>query len=86
MPRLEGVEEFARARGTIWFILFKQLATLRRDAPLFDDVEQLLWRGMTPGFAVWTERLGAPRMLERCRAAAARATLNKYTNRHIDAL
>lgn len=53
-------------------LLFKQLATLRRDAPLFDDVEQLVWQGMTPGFAVWTERLGAPRMLERCRAAAAR--------------
>lgn len=53
-------------------LLFKQLATLRRDAPLFDDVEQLLWRGPTERFAEWTQRLGAPKLLGRCLAASAR--------------
>ena len=53
-------------------LLFKQLATLRRDAPLFDDVEQLLWRGPTERFAEWTQRLGAPRLVDRCLAALAR--------------
>jgi 5'-3' exonuclease len=48
-------------------LLFKQLATLRTDAPLFQDVEELRWRGPTAGFAAWTERLGAPRLLERSR-------------------
>lgn len=52
-------------------LLFKRLATLRRDAPLFDNVEQLLWRGPTERFAEWARRLGAPRLLERCEAAAA---------------
>jgi 5'-3' exonuclease len=51
-------------------LLFKRLATLRRDAPLFDDVEQLRWRGPTERFADWTQRLAAPRLLERCLAAA----------------
>ena len=52
-------------------LLFKRLATLRRDAPLFDDVEQLRWRGPTERFAEWTQRMGAPRLLERCQAASA---------------
>ena len=52
-------------------LLFKRLATLRSDAKLFGDVEQLRWRGPTPAFAAWTERAGAPRLLERCLAAAA---------------
>jgi 5'-3' exonuclease len=47
-------------------LLFKKLATLRTDAPLFRDVEELRWRGPTPAFAAWTERMEAPRLLERC--------------------
>lgn len=47
-------------------LLFKDLATLRADAPLFDDVDELQWRGPTRGFAAHTERMGVPRMLERC--------------------
>jgi 5'-3' exonuclease len=53
-------------------LLFKRLATLRRDAPLFDSVDELLWRGPTDRFAHWTERLDAPRLIERCIAAFAR--------------
>ena len=52
-------------------LLFKRLATLRRDAPLFDDVEQLFWRGPSDGFSDWAQRLDAPRLLERCLAASA---------------
>jgi 5'-3' exonuclease len=47
-------------------LLFKHLATLRTDAPLFRDVDELRWRGPTDAFAPWTERMGAPRLLERC--------------------
>ena len=28
--------------------------------------ETLRWRGPTPGFAAWTEKMKAPRLLERC--------------------
>jgi 5'-3' exonuclease len=48
-------------------LLFKKLATLRTDAPLFKKVETLRWRGPTPAFAAWTEKVKAPRLLERCR-------------------
>src|SRR5229473_1739662 len=39
-------------------LLFKDLATLRTDAPLFRDVDELKWRGATDTFAAWAERLG----------------------------
>jgi 5'-3' exonuclease len=47
-------------------LLFKKLATLRTDAPLFKKVETLRWRGATPAFAAWADRMEAPRLLERC--------------------
>jgi hypothetical protein len=52
-------------------LLFKDLATLRADAPLFSDVEQLRWRGPTGAFGGWSERFGDARLVERCRKAAA---------------
>jgi len=51
-------------------LFFKNLATLRTDAPLFKKVETLRWRGATPGFAAWANRVEAPRLLERCQKAA----------------
>jgi 5'-3' exonuclease len=50
-------------------LLFKTLATLRTDAELFRDVEELRWRGPTEGFAVFAERFGDARLVERCRRA-----------------
>ena len=47
-------------------LLFKKLATLRSDAPLFRDVDELRWEGPTPGFASWTKRFQAPNLLARC--------------------
>src|ERR1700726_3710376 len=52
-------------------LLFKKLATLRTDAPLFKKVETLRWRGATPAFAKWVEKMEAPRLLERCEKAAS---------------
>jgi 5'-3' exonuclease len=46
-------------------LLFKRLATLRTDAPLFRDVDELEWRGPTDAFAAWAQRLGDARLLER---------------------
>jgi len=54
-------------------LLFKRLATLRSDAPLFRDVDELRWPGPTAAFAEWTVRLDAPRLLERARAAQPKA-------------
>lgn len=46
-------------------LLFKDLATLRTDAPLFTDSEVLRWRGPTPEFTSRAERLGDPRLQSR---------------------
>ena len=47
-------------------LLFKRLATLRTDAPLFSNVDQLEWRGPTPQFATYAaERLGDERVAQR---------------------
>src|SRR5256712_10891972 len=51
-------------------LLFKELATLRTDAPLFRDVDELRWRGPTDAFAACSEQLGDPRLLERCLKAS----------------
>ena len=50
-------------------LLFKQLATLKTDAPLISKVSELKWTGPTPKFADWSERLG-PKVIARCIEAA----------------
>ncbi len=52
-------------------LLFKDLATLRTDARLFREVDELQWRGPTTAFGAYAERLGDARLLERCRKAHA---------------
>ena len=54
--------------------LFRELATLRVDAPISADVGALHWTGPRPDFAAWSERLGAPPLYARASTlAAARA-------------
>jgi 5'-3' exonuclease len=53
-------------------LLFKDLATLRTDALLFRDVDELRWRGPTHAFAAYVERLGDARLLSRCLKAPPR--------------
>ena len=55
-------------------LLFKKLATLRTDAPLFKKVEALRWRGPTPAFAAWADRMKAPRLLDRVKGLASRGS------------
>jgi 5'-3' exonuclease len=51
-------------------LLFKKLATLRTDAPLFHDVEELRWRGPKESFKASAAELGDPRLLTRALKAA----------------
>jgi 5'-3' exonuclease len=46
-------------------LLFKRLATLRVDAALFADVNELRWSGATPAFASVAERIGDARLAAR---------------------
>ena len=44
---------------------FKELATLKSDAPLFRNVDKLRWRSPARAFAAWAERMEAPRLVDR---------------------
>lgn len=46
-------------------LLFKTLATLRTDAPLFKKIDELRWKGPTPGFQAVTEKIGDTRLAAR---------------------
>ena len=50
-------------------LLFKDLATLRTDEPLFQDVDELRWRGPTQEFGAWGDRMNDPKLVERCSRA-----------------
>jgi 5'-3' exonuclease len=74
LTRYGRIEEFpepvlGERRGLA--LLFKKLATLRTDAPLLADPDEIRWRGPTDGFAGWAQRLGDPRVLARAQKAAA---------------
>jgi len=51
-------------------LLFKDLATLRSDARLFNDVAELRWRGATEAFPAMAEKIGDKDLLARCLRAA----------------
>ncbi len=57
-------------------LLFRELATLRADAPIGADVDALRWTGPRADFGTWSERLGTPQLHERAvRLAAGRAAI-----------
>jgi len=51
-------------------LLFRDLATLRADAGVLDDVEDLRWKGPAPGFDDLAEVIDAGRALTRARELA----------------
>ena len=52
-------------------MLFRTLATLRTDVPVFDSIEELRWRGPRPSFAETCRRLNTPDLLTRARSAGS---------------
>ena len=58
---LEVLKQENRKRA----LLFKNLATLRIDAPLFKNVNELCWRGPTRAFASVAKKIGEARLATR---------------------
>jgi 5'-3' exonuclease len=58
---------------------FKELAVLRTDADLFEDVDEIRWRGPTPDFAAACERLEAPNLLKRATALGEGAGIRLHS-------
>jgi 5'-3' exonuclease len=65
----------ARRLSTLLFqswndaLLFRMLATLRLDAPVFEAVDQLRWTGPGAGFEAQCQMMKSPELLERAVAA-----------------
>jgi 5'-3' exonuclease len=55
-------------------LLFRTLATLRTDAPLFASVDELRWLGPTSDFAKFAEAIDAPELAGRAERAFAKVT------------
>jgi 5'-3' exonuclease len=55
-------------------LLFKNLATLRTDAKLFANVDELEWRGPTEEFTAECAKLGSEKLLTRANRAKTKAT------------
>jgi 5'-3' exonuclease len=70
-PSIRRARPLAEALFNAWdaALLFRTLATLRVDVPVFDSIEELRWAGPSPAFEEYSERLRAPEL--RRRAAAA---------------
>jgi 5'-3' exonuclease len=60
------------ARNRERALLFKRLATLRTDAQLFDDVDELRWRGPAAAFSHFISKIGEPDLLARANTVAAK--------------
>jgi len=63
----------AEALFTAWddALLFRTLATLSRDAPVFESVDELRWTGPRPGFQDLCARVKAPELFRRAAALAS---------------
>jgi 5'-3' exonuclease len=71
-PSIKRARALAESLFTGWneALLFRTLATLRLDVPVFDSVEDLRWRGPAPSFEEYCRRLKSPDLLRRVNAAA----------------
>ncbi len=54
-------------------LLFRTLATLRSDAPVFETVEDLRWKGPRADFEEWCRRMKAPGLVGRVAAAKTKS-------------
>jgi 5'-3' exonuclease len=72
-PSIRKTRTLSESLFSAWndALLFRKLATLRLDAPVFDTLEELRWRGPHPCFDEYCRRIKAPDLLRRATAAAA---------------
>src|SRR5579864_4849919 len=56
-------------------LLFRRLATLRVDVPVFETVDELRWKQARPGFEEWCQRIKSPELFRRATALARSQTL-----------
>jgi len=55
-------------------LLFRKLATLRLDVPVFETIEGLRWKGASSSFEEYCPRIKSPELLRRAKAVAPAKT------------
>jgi 5'-3' exonuclease len=68
--RIEDFPPDVLGERRVLALLFKKLATLRDDAPLFANVSELEWHGYTKRFTAVAAKIGDDRIVERARKAS----------------
>lgn len=73
-PSIKRARPLAESLFSTWndALLFRTLATLRTDAPVFEKVDTLEWNGPRPNFEAYCQRLKATDLFRRVSAAARR--------------
>lgn len=66
-PSLKRARPLAESLFNAWdeALLFRKLATLRLDVPVFESVDELLWKGSRPEFKEFCERIRAQELYRR---------------------
>ena len=68
---IRGAQRLAAALFEQWddARLYRTLATLALDVPVFETVDELAWKGPAAGFEQYSKKLGAPELYTRALAA-----------------
>ena len=74
-PTIRKARTLSESLFSAWndALLFRTLATLRTDVPVFDSVEDLRWKGVGPGFEQLCQRMKSPDLLRRAMAAGSKS-------------
>ena len=82
-PSIPRARSLSEALSKAWSdaLLFRDLATLRVDVPVFDTVKDLHWKGPRSDFDRFSLRMKAPDLLRRARLAAPIKSENRPARR-----
>ncbi len=71
-PSIRSAERLSTSLFSSWndALLFRTLATLRLDVPMFDTVDDLCWKGPLPSFEEQCHRMKSPELLSRATSAS----------------
>lgn len=72
-PALRGAQRLASVLFSQWndAMLYRCLATLRLDVPVFDNIDELRWKGPRQDFEQYCQRIQFPALYTRATAAAS---------------
>ena len=72
-PSIRRAGALSEALFSAWddALLFRKLATLRLDVPVFETIADLRWQGPSSSFEEYARRMKSPELLRRARATGS---------------